>query len=207
MGVKLKRIDELDDYRSNINQVSKFYIERVTVPWMVNDWLYNTFGKGKIERTFVEKVHHFTGSIIDKKRKQFQSDNCLIKTASPTDENEFAKKKRYAMLDTLLHAEQDGNQIDAKGIQEEVDTFVFEGFDTTMTAITFILFMIANHSEVQQRLYEEIQTVTDKDDYNDLKYLDSVIKESLRLYPPVPVIGRVLGEETEIGIVRKRKQN
>lgn len=104
------------------------------------------------------------------------------------------------MLDTLLHAEQNGNQIDANGIQEEVDTFVFEGFDTTMTAITFILLMIANHSDVQQCLYDEIQSVNDPNDYNNCKYLDAVIKEVLRLYPAVPFIGRVLGEDTVIGI-------
>lgn len=103
------------------------------------------------------------------------------------------------MLDTLLVAEQDHKSIDKAGIQEEVDTFVFEGFDTTMTAITFILFAIANHEEVQQRLYEEIASLEGDKNYNNLVYLDAVIKESLRLYPPVPFIGRYLGEDTVIG--------
>lgn len=105
------------------------------------------------------------------------------------------------MLDTLLLAEYSNKQIDAAGIQEEVDTFVFEGFDTTMTAITFILFMIANHEHVQLKLYAEILSVDGKNGYNDLSYLDAVIKETLRLYPPVPFIGRVLGEDTIIGSI------
>ncbi len=199
MGVKLKRIDELDDYRNQINRIGKLHVERITVPWLAVDWIYNTFGKGKIEHKYVKEAHDFTGSIIDKKRKQFQSDSDRMRTVSATDENHLTKKERYAMLDTLLNAEKNGNQIDANGIQEEVDTFVFEGFDTTMTAITFILFMVAHHRVVQQRLYEDIQSLNGKRDYNDLHYLDAVIKESLRLYPPVPFIGRLLGEETEIG--------
>lgn len=199
MGVKLTRIDELDDYRMQINRIGKLHVERITVPWLAIDWIYNTFGKGKIEHQYVTEAHNFTGSIIDRKRKEFQSTNGQSKNSSVIDESDSTKKKRYAMLDTLLHAEENGNQIDANGIQEEVDTFVFEGFDTTMTGITFILFMLANHSHVQQRLYDEIQSLDDKNDYTTLKYLDAVIKETLRLYPPVPFIGRLLGEETEIG--------
>lgn len=200
MGVKLKKIDELDDYRNQINRIGKLHVERITVPWLTIDWIYNTFGKGKIEHEYVKEAHDFTASIIDKKRKQFQSDSSRMRTTSAKNEYNTTKKERYAMLDTLLNAEKNGNQIDADGIQEEVDTFVFEGFDTTMTAITFILFMIANYSDVQQRLHEEIQSLNGEHDYN-LNYLDAVIKESLRLYPPVPFIGRLLGEETEIGII------
>ncbi|KAG4071881.1 hypothetical protein HA402_006042 [Bradysia odoriphaga] len=201
MGVKLTRIDELDDYRKQINLIGKLHVERLTVPWLFVDWIYNTFGNGNIEHKHVQEAHDFTGSIIDKKRKQFQSDIGRLGTASATIDS-TAKKERYAMLDTLLHAEQNGNQIDADGIQEEVDTFVFEGFDTTMTAITFILFMLAHHGDVQQRLFDEVQSVNDHNDYNNFPYLDAVIKETLRLYPSVPFIGRLLGEETEIDNVK-----
>lgn len=109
-------------------------------------------------------------------------------------ENSYGKKQRFAMLDTLLMAEH--KDIDAEGIQEEVDTFVFEGFDTTMTAIVFILLMISHHNEVQDQLFEEVKTIDADSDYAEAKYLDAVIKESLRLYPPVPFIGRILGEDT-----------
>lgn len=198
MGVKLTRIDELDDYRHQINQIGKLHVERLTVPWLAVDWIYSWFGKAKTEHKYVKEAHDFTGGIIDRKRKQFQLAKGERISSSVTTGS--MKKERYAMLDTLLHAEENGNQIDATGIQEEVDTFVFEGFDTTMTAITFILFMIATHSDVQKRLYEEIQSLGDTIDYNNLKYLDAVIKETLRLYPSVPFIGRILGEETEIGM-------
>lgn len=34
MGVKLTKIDELDDYRSKINAIGKYQVERMTVPWL-----------------------------------------------------------------------------------------------------------------------------------------------------------------------------
>lgn len=69
------------------------------------------------------------------------------------------EKNRYAMLDTLLEAEANGGQIDKEGIQEEVDTFMFEGYDTTSSGILFCLFMIATHQAEQQTMFEEISEI------------------------------------------------
>lgn len=64
------------------------------------------------------------------------------------------------MLDTLFAAEaNDGNQIDIMGIREEVDTFMFEGYDTTSSALIFCLLMLAHHSSVQNQVYEEILNI------------------------------------------------
>jgi cytochrome P450 family 4 len=126
------------------------------------------------------------------------------------------------MLDTLLSAEANNNQIDEMGIREEVNTFTFEGFDTSSTAMTFILLLVATYPEVQQMVYDEIQqllsmvttirvgsrfksslfsvskeiNVSDlaMQDYSTLDYMNRVIKECLRLYPPVSFISRSLSE-------------
>lgn len=58
------------------------------------------------------------------------------------------------MLDTLLAAEMDG-KIDADGIHEEVDTFTFEGHDTTSSGLTFTLLLLTEYPEVQQRICDE----------------------------------------------------
>lgn len=172
MGVKLTKIDALDEYRQKIDEIGKYQVERTTVPWFISDFLYFTFGKGKLQRKAIDQAHTFTRNIIASKRKTYvqQRDSHDMDIESP--------KKRLAMLDTLLEAEQNHELIDSAGIQEEVDTFVFGGFDTTMTAITFTLLSIANHDEVQKRLYEEIDESirNGHEGYNNLKYLDAVIK-------------------------------
>ncbi|RWS18422.1 cytochrome P450 4V2-like protein, partial [Leptotrombidium deliense] len=44
-------------------------------------------------------------------------------------------------------------------IRQEVDTFLFGGFDTTSTALMWTLHLLGNHPEIQQKAYEEIISI------------------------------------------------
>ena len=72
----------------------------------------------------------------------------------------------------------------------------------------FTLFLLSRHKDVQDKVFDEIKEVlgTDKNGatvnyrtLQELKYLELVLKESMRLYPPVPIIGRLLDEDVKIG--------
>ena len=112
-----------------------------------------------------------------------------------------------AFLDVLLQATIDGKPLSQEDIREEVDTFMFEGHDTTTSGISYCLYLLARHAKVQQRAFNEVIEVLGEDrekpvsmrDLQDLKYLEAVIKESLRMFPPVPMIGRQITEDTKIG--------
>lgn len=120
--------------------------------------------------------------------------------------DDLGRKRKMAFLDVLLQASVDGRPLTNDDIREEVDTFMFEGHDTTTGAIGFTLFCISRHPEVQRKLFEEIRAVIGDDkttsvgfrELNELKYLELVIKESLRLFPPVPLIARRLEENIKI---------
>jgi cytochrome P450 len=66
------------------------------------------------------------------------------------------------------------------------------------------MYELATHPEVQKKVAQELDEIMgDKEypDYEDLEkmnYLYCVIKETLRLHPPVPEIGRVLSEPVDI---------
>ncbi|EAU81974.2 cytochrome P450 [Coprinopsis cinerea okayama7 len=71
----------------------------------------------------------------------------------------------------------------------QVPTFLVAGHETTSTATTWALFALCDKLELQQKLREELLTVsTDNptmDELNALPYLDAVVRETLRLHPPV----------------------
>uniref|UniRef100_A0A3Q3JGE6 Cytochrome P450, family 4, subfamily T, polypeptide 8 n=1 Tax=Monopterus albus TaxID=43700 RepID=A0A3Q3JGE6_MONAL len=99
-------------------------------------------------------------------------------------------KRNLDFLDILLFArEQQG--LSDEDIRAEVDTFMFEGHDTTASGISFTLYCLACHPEHQKLCRDEIIEALDgKDTMDKIPYTTMCIKESLRLYPPVPGIFR-----------------
>lgn len=106
-----------------------------------------------------------------------------------------------ALLDILLQSTVDDQPLANEDIREEVDTFMFAGHDTTTSGISFCLYNIAKYPEVQQKVFEEIRKEISDDEaltlshISKLRYLELVIKETLRLYPSVPYFARRLTEE------------
>lgn len=89
-------------------------------------------------------------------------------------------------------------------LRDELLTLFVAGHETTSHALTWTLYLLSQHPEVEARLLEEIDRVLEGrpvtvEDLDALPYSDQVIKESMRLFPPVPAIARVATEDTEIG--------
>lgn len=70
--------------------------------------------------------------------------------------------------------------------------FIIAGYETVSTLLIYACYELAKNTQIQERLFEEVNQA-DIDDYQqlmELPYLDAVIKESLRLYPPTPGLWR-----------------
>ncbi|PVD38393.1 hypothetical protein C0Q70_01007 [Pomacea canaliculata] len=81
--------------------------------------------------------------------------------------------------------------------------FFVAGYDTTSTALQFLAYNLACCPEAQEKVVQEIknQIGDDKPTYEGLaklKYLESVVMETLRMIPPVNTVNRMASEEVTI---------
>lgn len=128
-----------------------------------------------------------------------------LKDDLDVDENDIGEKKRLAFLDLLLESAENGAVISDEEIKEQVDTIMFEGHDTTAAGSSFFLSMMGVHQHIQDKVIEELdQIFGDSDrpatfqDTLEMKYLERCLMETLRMYPPVPVIARQLKEDLKL---------
>ncbi|QIB76448.1 cytochrome P450 [Halogeometricum borinquense] len=89
----------------------------------------------------------------------------------------------------------DGNTLSTEQIRDEVVTLLLAGHETTALSLSFTAYALARHPEAEAKLVEELDEVLDgrtptMSDLSELTYTEQVVKESMRLYPPVPGIVR-----------------
>jgi cytochrome P450 len=85
--------------------------------------------------------------------------------------------------------------------------FLFQGVDTSSVTLSWIIYVLGKHPQVQDHILEELNKIIPDfsnqkltvDIINEFHYLDRVIKEVLRLYPPAPFIGRQIYKPVQIG--------
>ncbi|BAJ32000.1 MULTISPECIES: cytochrome P450 [Kitasatospora] len=100
---------------------------------------------------------------------------------------------------------EDGEQLDATELREQVLIFLLAGHETTATSLTFALHLLGTHPEQQARAHREAAALLADGrrptaaDYAELPYLTQVLKETMRLYPAAPSVGRRAVAGTTIG--------
>ena len=78
------------------------------------------------------------------------------------------------------------------------------GHETSANALTWTLFLLSQHPQIAQDLFDELQSVLKGEaptveQLQQLPLLERVIKESMRIFPPVPWNARVTSQDTELG--------
>lgn len=101
------------------------------------------------------------------------------------------------LLDLLMEGEdpETKRKMNHTEIRDNLLTFITAGHETTAIALSWALYLLAFDQDVQRKVQEEVRRVvgTDpvtKDHISDLKYTRQVVDETLRLYPPAPIVSR-----------------
>ena len=95
-----------------------------------------------------------------------------------------------------------GQPLSDNEIRDEMIIFLFAGQDTTATTLTYTLWSLGRHPEIQERVAAEVAAIGDRrlttDDVGRLGYTVQVIKEALRLCPPGPTGSRRATRDVEV---------
>lgn len=147
------------------------------------DWL-PTPGNRRNKRDLVRLNEIVQGIVLDRRRAPTPGSDLLSRLIAARDE------AGRPMSDSL--------------VRDEAVTMLLAGHETTALLLTFCLMLIAQHPEVEARLLEELHTHVGSgrpsaEQLSRLSYLDVVLRETLRLYPPAYSIGREALVDTELG--------
>jgi len=88
----------------------------------------------------------------------------------------------------------DGKPYSDKWIRDIVLNFMVAGRDTTATLLTWTCYLLAKHPKIMQKAINEVSSLNGQEltyeNISTLKYIDYILKESLRLFSPVPGVAR-----------------
>uniref|UniRef100_A0A7S2SYC1 Cytochrome P450 n=1 Tax=Chloropicon primus TaxID=1764295 RepID=A0A7S2SYC1_9CHLO len=82
-------------------------------------------------------------------------------------------------------------------------TFLLAGYETTANTLAYAIYLLTQNKEAEKKLIEEIDglrcATPSLEELKSMVYLEGVVKESLRLYGPLPFTDRQASEEVELG--------
>ncbi|RDB27404.1 hypothetical protein Hypma_004362 [Hypsizygus marmoreus] len=165
------------------------------------DWIPNRAVQKVKEMSDV--MHETAQDILRKKRSALTQE---------TDTSEFTRAKD--IISILLRANEKAiasEKLTEAELTGQMTVLIFGAQDTTSSALSRILYMLSMHPKVQADVRDELRTTLRAkraegdlsgrmtyDDIMALPLLDAVIKETLRLYPPVPFVRRTAVKERTI---------
>ena len=104
------------------------------------------------------------------------------------------------LLSVLLRARKAGEQSDER-LRDEVVTTLLAGHDTTALTLTYTWYLLSKHPEERAHVEAEADAIDGTptmDDVAGFEYIEWVLKEAMRLYPPVYTLFREVARDVEL---------
>ncbi|GBC06725.1 hypothetical protein RclHR1_00700024 [Rhizophagus clarus] len=136
----------------------------------------------------IAKLNKLYDDIVESKRRSMET-------------GEIEKKINNNSADLLDHMvnacnDPENQTLTSDELRRDIAIFMLAGHDTTANALATVLYLLAIHKDAQKKVREEILRVLGDDltpsmeQQKELKYMNMVINENLRLYPPVAHLPR-----------------
>ncbi|KAF2340094.1 cytochrome P450 [Flavobacterium tistrianum] len=176
--------EKLNRIKYIIETVQNFLIKEIRLPH--KGWWFAISGQVKKHLLLAEENNAIIRSIIEER------------VASKSEVND--------LLNMLLETryEDTGEGMSVEQLIDEIKILFIAGHETTANALTFTLQLLGSNSDVQQKVYEEILKVESEN--NDvieqlqrMTYINAVLNESMRLYPPAWITDRQNVEDDVLG--------
>ncbi|MFB7292972.1 cytochrome P450 [Actinacidiphila glaucinigra] len=122
--------------------------------------------------------------------------------ARVTDARRRSGEERDDLLSRLLAAvDEEGRPLTDREVRDEAVTLYIGGHETTGTTLTWAWYLLARNPAARDRLTEELARVLGDrdprfDDLKELRWTEQVVKETLRLYPPVWLMTGIAKEDS-----------
>ena len=180
--------DQIQMVWRNLNFLNEAATLMAGNPWHI-PWKFPLprYVKG---RKYIAELNDMIYGIMQKRRQQNNPPHDLLQILMDT---------RY----------DDGSTMSDEQIRDEVMTVFVAGHETTVNALSWTWYLLKKNTDCEKKLLEEskqfAQTNPGFADVANLKYGWCVMNESMRVYPPVPAIGRaVVADEEVCGYMLKK---
>ncbi|XP_034950095.1 cytochrome P450 6k1-like [Chelonus insularis] len=126
---------------------------------------------------------------------------------SSLNAREESKTERGDIIDSLIKLKTEKQEsifkFEGDSLVAQSAIFFIAGLESSSTTIAFALYELARNPEIQDRARKEIRENLKEngltyDSVNNMKYLMQIINETLRLYPPAPILDRVADDDYQI---------
>jgi cytochrome P450 len=149
--------------------------------------------------------------LISNRRQQEESDNnrryddllSRLMRAQESNTTDHVSHNGISSKSTSPTSTSDEKMSD-KQVRDEVMTIFIAGHETTSNALTWTFYLLSQYPNVERKLHDEIELVLGNriptaDDIPKLQYTEMVLRESMRLYPPVWTMGRHVENYYSVG--------
>ncbi|GAB0097244.1 Probable cytochrome P450 4s3 [Sergentomyia squamirostris] len=199
MGVRMNfQENDNAEYVKSTKTICEIIFSRAFSPILRIPFFFNMSSLRKRQDEALHVFHGQSKRVLELRRKKLTEDKITISDILTKGEGMIGTRGKLSFLDLLLLTQRENNDLTDENIREEVDTFMFAGQDTSSSVLSFVLYVLSHHPKIQEQVYQEALEF-EGHEVECIKYLEAVIKETLRLYPSVPCFARLTTENTKIG--------